>query len=351
MLEAALHALGRNDPGVPRSPRTGRSGPRTTARPSRSVAAAPGGRCCRRPGRRRTRARLSRAGRRCARFLPGLSKQHPRLVSRLQVDAQAHGDGVLEDHLEPGDGLSRRLALVVPDRRKRGPDVVLVKVLDRHPSELRQHMECQRREPPARLSVALELRLAGVEASCATCASVGRSAAASRLSRSRSRIGSRPLAATLRQRSASVRAAFSETSVSEPSPFHAGGLRPSPATPIARRHRGAYAAIDQPPSLYLPGGRLLICTAVNRCMARIFNPPFHPPWSVRCTDTRGNLTQATDMSILCKFSRLGRMGLGRHGNSMPTAGTIPARSSMTIFKVRHVTTYRYRRPVASASTG
>ena len=71
---------------------------------------------------------------------------------------------MLEDHLEPGDRLARRLAFVVPDRRQRGPDVVLVKVLDRQPSELGQHVKGERREPAARLAVALELRLARVEA-------------------------------------------------------------------------------------------------------------------------------------------------------------------------------------------
>ena len=177
--------------------------------------------------------------------------------------------------------------------------------------------ENQRPALPSPLSCALRAS----KHSCATRASVGRSAAASRLSRSRSRIGSKPAAATLRQRSASVRASFSETSVSEPKPIsrrrHATVTRNTHCAPPS----GRLCSQRPAPSLYLPGGRLLICTAVNRCMARILNPPFHPPWSVRCTDTRGNLTQATDMSILCKFSRLGRMGLGRHGNSMPTTRT------------------------------
>ena len=125
--------------------------------------------------------------------------------------------------------------------------------------------ENQRPALPSPLSCALRAS----KASSATAARVGRSAAASRLSRSRSLIGSRPSAATWRQRSAAVRASLSETSASEPSPIS----RRRPATVTRRNHCAPPSARlcshRPPPSLNLPTRGLFTWAALSR-----FNPHF-----------------------------------------------------------------------------
>ena len=54
----------------------------------------------------------------------------------LELDGEAHCHRVLEDDIEARYGLLRGLALVVPDRRKGGLDVILVEILYGRPGRV-----------------------------------------------------------------------------------------------------------------------------------------------------------------------------------------------------------------------